>query len=87
MEDHKVDKIKTIYQSQQEPKQPKQESTFLQLHSDKIDLMTLKNETSIKNLEKLIKIKEIEVLKELNKKRNHSFVRKSEDSSAREGKG
>ena len=41
--------------------------------------MTMKNESSIKNLEKLIKIKEIQVLKELNKKKINPFEMKAED--------
>ena len=45
--------------------------------------MTMKNESSIKNLEKLIKIKEIEVLKQLNKKKINSFQTKAEDRNQR----
>lgn len=51
------------------------------LQSERIDLMTTKNESNIKSLEKLIKIKEIEVLKELNRKKTNPFLQKHEEAN------
>mgnify|MGYP006897112669 CR=1 FL=1 len=78
IESEKVEKIKTVYQPGSS-RGFKSVEKVLGTYDSRVEQIVGKNQESVKNLDQMIKLKEVEVLREIKKKKLVSFGEKKEE--------